>query len=43
MFRRGIIGLSDKNEMCPLYDQNSIYNGAVCVSPTPSFLPQYFV
>ena len=31
----GIIGLSDKNELCTLYDQNSTYNGAVFISPPP--------
>ena len=39
IFRRGIIGLSDKNEMCTLSDQSSIYNETVYICPTLSFLP----
>ena len=42
--RRGIIGLSDKNEMCTLYYQNSTYNEIVYIPlAAPSFLLQYFV
>ena len=39
----GIISLSDKNEFCTLYDQNSTYNETFYVPPAPYFLPQYFV
>ena len=36
--------LSDKNEMCTLYYQNSTYNEIVYIPPAAhSFLPQYFV
>ena len=34
-----IIGLSDKNEMCTLYNQNSSCNETAYISPAPSFLP----
>ena len=35
---RGVIGFSDKNEVCTLYDQNSTYNDMVYISPAPHLL-----
>ena len=37
-----IIGLSDKTEMCALYDQNSTYSYTVYIFCDASFLPHCF-